>query len=152
MRRWLLITLLFLAACSNRENIPRDLYSGSVVPHTPTPTLEATGASVLKAFQEAGLVAIDVKPGTREEGTPLPNSYTEYLVFVIPTLGDKGGQIFTCDTKQNCDALFSYFRAFQALAGPYVYQSSGGRVVIQLNSGLGAPEASRFAAAVKPFP
>lgn len=149
--RWLLIAIV-LASCSARPDIPRDLYDGSVIPHTPTPTLEATGASVLKAFQDAGLTAIDVKPGERAPDTPLPNSYTEYLTFVIPSLGDKGGQIFTCDTKQNCDALFSYFRAFQALAGPYVYQSAGGRVVIQLNSGLTAPEASKFAAAIKPFP
>jgi hypothetical protein len=148
----LLLACLLLAACSNREEIPRNLYSASVVPHTPTPTLEATGASVLKAFQDAGLTAIDVKPGVRAPDTPLPNSYTEYLVFVIPALGDKGGQIFTCDTKQNCDALSAYFRAFQALAGPYVHQSSGGRVVIQLNSGLEPAEAARFAGAIKPFP
>jgi hypothetical protein len=61
----------------------------------------------------------------------------------------RGGQFFICDTKQNCDAIFAYFDALKALAGPYLYQSPSGTVVVQLNSGLSPEEAFKYEAAVK---
>jgi hypothetical protein len=54
-----------------------------------------------------------------------------------------------CDSKQNCDALYAYFDALKSLAGPYLYQSSDGRVVVQMNSGLTPDEAAKYEAAVK---
>jgi hypothetical protein len=29
-----------------------------------------------------------------------------------------GGQFFICDTKKNCDAIYAYYHALKALAGP----------------------------------
>lgn len=57
-----------------------------------------------------------------------------------------------CDTKQNCDAIYAYFDALKAIAGPYLYQSDGGRVVLQLNSGLTPETAAKFAETIKALP
>jgi hypothetical protein len=116
------------------------------------PAAAPTGQAVLDAFKAAGIEVTDPTPGTREADTPLPNSYKEHIEFTIPSLGDKGGQLFVCDTKQNCDALYAYFDALKGLGGPYYYQSDGGRIVVQLNSGLAADEAAKFAAAIKALP
>jgi hypothetical protein len=64
-------------------------------------------------------------------------------------VGDKGGQYFICDTKQNCDAIFAYYDALKALAGPYTYQSGSGLVVVQLNSELTPDAAAKVADALK---
>jgi transcriptional regulator with XRE-family HTH domain len=83
---------------------------------------------------------------------PVPKSYTAHQAFEVASVAPKGGQVFTCDTKQNCDAIFAYFDALKALAGPYTYQSPGGTVVAQLNSGLKPDEAAKFAAAIASLP
>lgn len=116
------------------------------------PVVAPTGQAVVEAFKAAGVEVTNVAPGTRAPDSPVPNSFKEHMEFTIPSLGDKGGQLFVCDTKQNCDAIYAYFNAMKALAGPYTYQSDGGRVVIQLNSGLAADEAAKFAAAIKALP
>ena len=126
---YLLVVFLTVAACS------------TLSASAPEPV---SARDVIAKLNEAGLGLEQVQPGTREEGTPLPNSYREYLTFVLPEVAPRGGQIFVCDTKRNCDALYSYFDAFKALAGPYYYQSESGLVVIQLNSGLSPETAAKF--------
>ena len=116
------------------------------------PSAPLTGKTVTDAFTKAGIVVTDVKPEERKADSPLPNSYTERLQFIIPRIAPKGGQLFVCDTKKNCDALFAYFDALKALAGPYTYQSDGGRVVIQLNDSLTPQEGAAFQAAITPLP
>lgn len=111
-----------------------------------------TAQGVLDQFKAAGLSVENVKPGQRAEGTPAPNSYKENLTFTIASLGDKGGQVFVCDTKRNCDAMFAYFDALKALAGPYLYQSTSGTVVVQLNSGLTPDEAAKYEQVIKVLP
>ena len=67
----------------------------------------------------------------------------------------RGGQkehMCACDTKKNCDAIYAYYDALKALAGPYVYQSPSGTVVAQLNSGLTPDEAKKFEQAIKSLP
>lgn len=106
---------------------------------------------VLDRFTAAGMIS-DIRPGERSEGSPLPNSYQEYYRFTIPEVAPDGGQLFVCDTKRNCDALVAYFDAWLAVAGPYLYQSPGGLVVVQLNSGLTPDQAAKFAAVVAALP
>lgn len=69
--------------------------------------------------------------------------------FEVPSVAPKGGQVFVCSTKQNCDAIYAYFDALKALAGPYLYRSPSGAVVAQLNSGLDAATADTFKAAIE---
>jgi hypothetical protein len=109
-----------------------------------------TAQSVLDAFTKAGLAVNNPKPGTRAPNTPLPNSYKENMVFEVPGAEPgSGGQIFTCDTKQNCDAIYAYFDALKALAGPYLYRNPDGRVIAQMNSALPADVAAKYQAALQ---
>ena len=82
----------------------------------------------------------------------MPNSASAHYVFEVPSVAPKGGQVFVCSTKQNCDAIYAYFDALKALAGPYLYRSPSGAVVAQLNSGLDAATADTFKAAIEKLP
>lgn len=118
-------------------------------PFTPQPL---TAQSVIDAFNAAGLGVTNVRTEPRNPNSPLPNSYQERLSFAIPEVAPRGGQVFVCDTKQNCDAIFAYFDALKALAGPYLYQSPDGRVVAQLNSGLTPATAAQFRQVIAALP
>lgn len=117
-----------------------------------TPATNTSAQQVVESLKAAGLSLENVAPGQRTADSPVPNTYKEHVTFTVPSLGDKGGQVFVCDTKRNCDAIFAYFDALKALAGPYLYQSQGGTVVAQLNSGISSDEAAKFEAAIKAIP
>jgi len=103
-----------------------------------------TPDDIESALTQAGAGGFD--RGRTEEGSPVPQSYTDHATF---TAYGKPGQYFLCDMKKNCDAIFAYFDALKALAGPYTYQSGSGRVVIQLNSGLLPDQARLVAGAIQ---
>jgi hypothetical protein len=125
----------------------------TAAPPTSAPAILAiTAQGVINQFNSAGLGLVDVRSEPRDSSSPLPNSYKEQLAFSIPEVAPKGGQVFVCDTKKNCDALYAYFDALKALAGPYLYQSPGGRVVVQLNSGLAPDTGAKFEAVVNTLP
>ena len=109
-----------------------------------------TPAQVAEKFTAAG--ASNVHDETLPADAPVPKSYTAHQAFEIASVAPKGGQYFVCDTKKNCDAIFAYYDALKALAGPYTYQSPSGTVVAQLNSGLTPDEAAKFEQAVKSLP
>jgi hypothetical protein len=99
MARWLLICALALVGCSNRENIPRDLYSGSIVVPTPSPTT-ALGPIIAPMITDDGptatIVPTDVStpvPMPIPTETPAPEQPT-----VQPTLPSP--QQFTGSGKQ----------------------------------------------------
>lgn len=110
----------------------------------------ATGDQVKAAI--TGLGATDWKTEAIGADVPIPKSYKDHYAFSIPSVAPSGGQVFICDTKQNCDAIFAYFDALKALAGPYLYRSPSGTVVAQLNSGLTPDEAVKYEAAIKALP
>ncbi len=111
-----------------------------------------TAHAVIRQFTDAGLEINDVQPRERDPDSPLPNSYEKCLTFSTPEVAPKGGQVFTCATKKNCDALYVYFDALKSLAGPYLYQSPNGLVVVQLNKGLSPKTAAQFEDVVKKLP
>lgn len=100
-----------------------------------------TQASILAALQAKGVQVSDVQNPPRDPSSPLPNSYKEHFSFALPSVAPKGGQVFICAEKSHCDAIYAYFDALKALAGPYLYRSKDGLVVAQLNSGL-TPDAA----------
>jgi hypothetical protein len=108
-----------------------------------------TGQSVLDKFKAAGIA---ITPATPAGGDAIPKSYLERMSFTIDSIAPAGGQVFICDTKKNCDAIYAYFDALKALAGPYLYQSPGGTVVAQLNSGLSPTEATKFDQVIQSLP
>ena len=105
---------------------------------------ELTAEAVVQSFQDAGIELTNINNPERDPESPLPNSYDTHTEFDIVALGDDGGQVFVCSTQQNCDAIYAYFDALAALAGPYLYQSEDGTVVAQLNSGLTPEQAAAF--------
>lgn len=111
-----------------------------------------TAQSVIDQWNAAGLGLSNVQASERDPDSPLPNSYSERLEFEIAEVAPSGGQVFVCDTKQNCDAIYAYFDALKALAGPYLYQSPNGRVVAQLNSGLTPETAAKFKQVIDSLP
>lgn len=123
-----------------------------VLPACGSKKADLTAQEVIDKFNEASLDVQDVKAGERSADSLLPNSYKEQLEFSIPEVAPKGGQVFTCDTKKNCDALYEYFDALKGIGGPYYYQSPNGKVVAQLNSGLSAETAAKFEVVVNALP
>jgi len=111
-----------------------------------------TAQQVMDKFKAAGLKVEDVHREERDPKSPLPNSYKDRLVFAVPEVAPKGGQVLVCSTKQNCDAIFVYFQAIKGLGGPYIYQSANGTVVLQLNKGLKPDVADKFEAVIKSLP
>ncbi|MDC3404217.1 SHOCT domain-containing protein [Acidimicrobiia bacterium] len=59
--------------------------------------------------------------------------YTEKVEFEISG-HDKGGQIFLCSSRSECNDLHNYFTDLGFLNQPFVYKSSDGKMVAQLNS------------------
>lgn len=121
-------------------------------------TLAACGgapAAVTPAQVSQSLTAVgatNIHDEVIEADSPVPHSFTAHQAFEIPSVAPKGGHYFICDSKKNCDAIFAYYDALKALAGPYTYQSPSGTVVAQLNSGLTPDEAAKFEAAIKALP
>jgi len=108
-------------------------------------------ALVLAAFKASKAEVATVVTPKRGPDSMLPNCYKENFSFTIPSIAPAGGQVFICSKKEYGDSLVAYFRQYQALAGPYIYQSKDGRVVAQLNKGLGFADAEKFESAIKPL-
>lgn len=127
MRSTILLLTLLLVAC------------GGAAP--------LTTSDVANRFTAAGLEVsgIDNTPLT----APVPKSYSAHVRFTVT--GERA-QIFICDTKRNCDAIYAYFDALKGLGGPYYYQSSSGTVVVQMSSQLPADVASKYEAVVRGLP
>lgn len=109
-----------------------------------------TPQQVADALKTAG--AMNIADEQIGADVPIPKSFTTHQAFIIPALGDKGGQFFVCDTAKNCDAIYAYFDALKALAGPYHYKNKSGTVVVQLNSGLTPDQAKPFQQAIEALP
>lgn len=142
--------------------IPEKFQTGSAV-LLPTPTAAPTaaptatpvakgqgsyGQRTLALFNAAGLEISGARKTEADPNDPLPDTYVERWEFVIAEVAPKGGQIFVCETKADCDVLFDYYSALSALAGPNLFQSPNGRVVAQLNSGLSLETAAKFEAII----
>ena len=109
----------------------------------PAPSIDQVSA----ALATAG--ALDIRDEPLAEGAPVPRSFTAHRVFTIEAVAPAGGQVFVCDTPRNCDAIYAYYDALKALAGPYTYRSGTGLVVVQLNSGLTPEQAAPFEPAME---
>ena len=115
------------------------------------PKAQPTAQDVLNSFTEAGAQIENITEEARDSNSPLPNSYQEHYSFSIAEVAPSGGQIFVCDTKKNCDALYQYFDMLSGLGGPYYYQSPSGLIVAQLNSGLTPDTAAKFETVVNTY-
>lgn len=108
-----------------------------------------TADSVVSALTAAGAGLADIKRPERDPTSPMPNSYSERVTFSLPSVAPRGGQVLVCSKREHCDALFAYFDALKALAGPYLYRSNDGLVVAQLNSSLDPQAAEKIGEAIR---
>jgi hypothetical protein len=133
MRRAVILVLvaLVLLAC------------GSVaVPTAPqvAQTLSAAGAV---NFHDYGLYV----------GGIIEFRYQVRQVFGIAQAGGEEGEFFICETKENCDQIFTYYASMQESFGAVdVYQSPSGTVVVQLPGRLLPEQAAKFEQAVMTLP
>lgn len=104
---------------------------------------------VLSTLKAGGVEYSNATPQQRSPSSNVPNSYREHFVLALPSVAPKGGQFFICDQKEYCDAIFNYFDLLKGLAGPYIYRSGNGLVVVQLNSGLKPADAEKVKAALE---
>jgi hypothetical protein len=117
---------------------------------------------VVRAFQSAGLGVGQVQPRPIATATPDPDARrqprvsggppTEPMIeveardFVIPGLGDKGGQIYVFDSAERLRAKQIWFARFPDLY-PYIYVHED--VLIKLDKALPPDEAARYRAALE---
>lgn len=126
----LCVSALFLAGCGEKA---------------------VTSQQLVEQFKASGVNIADIITPERKPDSPVPNSYKEHISFSVPEVAPKGGQIFICEKKANCDAIYAYFNALKAFAGPYIYQSKNGLIVAQLNSGLTPQTAEKLEAVVMKY-
>lgn len=120
---------------------------------TPRPSNSSpTSDAVLEAFANAGIEIsnIDRAPQLVAD-SPLPRSFRHHVAWHDALLGDKGGQLFICDSPDLCSAIASYFQMLSGMAGPYIYTSPNGLIVVQLNSGFNPDQAARYRAVLDGF-
>ena len=106
------------------------------------------GQQVLDLFTQAGLEISSATKAEVNPKDPLPDTYVERWEFVVAEVAPKGGQIFICEQKTDCDVLINYFTMLRFLAGPNLFQSPSGLVIAQLNSGLSPETAAKFKAVI----
>ena len=100
---------------------------------------------VIEKFKRSGIELTDIKQEKRDPNGSLPNSYRDRWSFIDVKLNNgSGGQVIVCDEKSHCDAIYAYFDALKALAGPYLYRNSTGTIILQLNSGHSPESAKRY--------
>lgn len=95
-------------------------------------------------------VAIGDVKDVSSEDFPV-QGFKQRFEFSIPEVAPKGGQMFVCNEKKDCDPIFAYYDSLKGLAGPFLYQSPKGVVVLQLNSGLKEETAKKLEKAISGF-
>lgn len=148
---WLLLMGTALAACSRpvRYSQPEPGF------------LRYHADDVIQAFAAAGLPVSQVQPRPIATATPDPAAprppriaggpptepmiEVEARTFVIPRLGDRGGQIFIFDSAERLRAKRIWFARFPDRY-PYVYAHEN--VLLELDRALAPEEAERYRAAL----
>ena len=109
----------------------------------------ANGATVIAAFQKAGLEAADVRPMTRSDYGEAPFVCTGTRFF-IPSLGPgNGGRVFICNKTQDRNALSSYYNGLAAMGSIYIsWVYVKGNVLVQINGSLPDETARKYESAI----
>jgi len=109
-----------------------------------------TPNAVFNQMTAAGLEAQSNTRALMADG--VPKTYTGWQFFEVPSLHNgRGGQIFVCDTKKDCDAIYEALTQPRPYYG-YVYQSPAGRVVVQLDGTIQPTQAVKYETVIKELP
>ena len=115
---------------------------------------------VLRAFDAAGLAAVNLAPRPIATATPVPKPFpqpkvkepmieTEAFEFSIPALGSRGGSIFVFDSSERLRAKQIYFARYPDLF-PYTYAHVN--VLIVLDASLSPEQADQYRQALESLP
>lgn len=113
---------------------------------------QMTAQTVVDKFSAAGLAIGRVAAIAPQPGDGLPAAYREQVQFEIPEITPRGGKIFVCERKPDCDAISQVVQERASATWPYRYQSPDGTVVVLLPKNLSAATAEKFAAVVTTLP
>lgn len=153
-RRWflLLVVAAVLAACTREQRLSQ-----------PEPGfLRHHADDVIAAWRAAGLPLADIHPRPIATATPDPimrraprvsgGPPTEPMVeveartFVVPGLGDKGGQIFIFDSAERLRAKQIWFARYPDLY-PHIYVHDN--VLVKMDAAVADADAERYRAALE---
>lgn len=122
-------------------------------PPAPTalPFARFTSASVLAAFEQAGVV---VQNPTREMlvGRDAPARFADRTLFEIPRIAPAGGQIIVFNTPEELAVWQTYIdqqRADPATRRNVIFVYINSNVLVQLNANLTPQEADAFYLAIQ---
>lgn len=110
---------------------------------------EITQEELITTLKSSGVTINDIKDLKNDEF--ITKGFKYRFSFSIPEVAPQGGQAFICDEKKYCDPIYEYFDSLKALAGPYLYQSPTGKIVLQLNSGLELETARKLEKAIQSY-
>ncbi|SUA58057.1 OB-fold protein [Oligella urethralis] len=103
----------------------------------------------ITALKNSGVEIYDVKDITDEDF--LFTGFKQSIKFSIPEVAPQGGQMFICEEKKLCDPIYDYYDSLKFLAGPFLYQSPKGLVILQLNSDLKEETAKKLESAIAKY-
>lgn len=118
----LLVSSLFLVACSNKPSAP----------------------SVCQKLVETG-VAANCRAG---QPTGLGAAAVESAEFDLPSVPGHGGAVFRFDAEAPYDSTVAAFAKAAVLAGPHRYGSKRSLIFVQANEKLSADNGAKMKAAV----
>ena len=108
-----------------------------------------TKDDLISTMKASGVEINDVKDLKNDKF--MVQGFNDRFSFSIPEVAPKGGQAFICEKKDQCTPVFAYFDALKDLAGPYLYQSPNGNVVLQLNAKLKEETAKKLEQAISKY-
>jgi hypothetical protein len=147
------LCIIGFVACSEDKKTDKDK---SVQSSSRTPTSKSTPKTatkprlsvkkILQQFVKNGVPIIQAKRVKKNPKELLPTTFDQHYRFIDKTLkNNKGGQIFVCLSKTDCNPVYDYFKNIGAFAGPYLYRSQGGRIVLLLDSQNPKAHAQKYA-------
>jgi len=129
------------------KSLQKILFLAALLSISFTACSQSTTPSVEQLAEKLSALSIgvtNIKEEARNNQSPIPNSWEKHFSFTIQSVAPSGGQMFICNKVEYCDSIYNYFDALRVFAGPYIYKSSNGLVVAQLNSGLSTQEAEQI--------
>ena len=116
------------------------------VPMNDPPTADAVIIEIARVTE----IRNYTKP-QRDPQAAWPDRYKEHATFSVLDAAPCEGQVFICDTANDCDAIYEYFNALKLSDGSYLYKSKSGYAVMQLDGGLAPEEATKLGDTIARF-
>jgi hypothetical protein len=128
---WLMAILMLVACAPQATPAPFDRFTSTQV----IDALNAAGATIQNPVQDMIV------------GRDAPVTFSERVVFQIPSVAPEGGQVLIFRTAQDLQAWTDYITSLQASADTrrtVIYTYTNQNAMLQLNANLTNAEATRY--------